>query len=113
MTEEEKEELRSLMYDNLEEPELDGDFPKTPVVNEPAKLGLELAGKFAMIKVDGQSVEVPSSAYVRSLEATVIDQSKQLLRLNSAVKMLRHALNGHSGDINELWREVERKLDMR
>jgi hypothetical protein len=113
VTEEEKQELMSLMYDNPEDADLDEDSPKTPLVNDSGAFGLELAGKFAMIKVDGKSVEVPSSAYMRSLEATVADQTKQILRLTSAVKMLRHAVNGHSGDITEIWREVERKLDMR
>lgn len=69
---------------------------------------------------DGQSVEVPSMAYVRELErliraqATLLDKfERQFHRVEHKLRTHRSAINGHNSRINDVGRELDQKIDRR
>jgi hypothetical protein len=113
--------VRALMYAQPDEDEeLDEDDEDDTRVNPfakkiPSETGVELefAGKFATLTVDGKKIVMPTAPYVRQLETTVTAQAKQILRMNSEIKKLRATVNKLIGDVNDVNRELDRKVSLR
>ena len=103
------------MYNQPDDDEPDEELDIKKVVGLPGvkPFDFELSGKFVTLTVDGRTIDVPSARYVNFLERTITDQARQLLRMNSEIKKQRAALNGLIGDINDVNRELDRKINMR
>ena len=114
MTPEELNELRAAMYaqpDDIDDLETDAIPSTTGDIEKP--FSIEMAGKYVNIAVDGQKLSMPSVSYVTSLERQVTEQSREILRLKAAVKQMRMLVNQHSNELNDVNRELDRKINLR
>lgn len=115
MTPEELSELRAAMYeqpDDIEELETNSIAPSgSGDVEKP--FSIEMAGKYVNITVDNQRLAIPSVSYVTSLERQLTEQSREILRLKASVKQMRALINQHSGELNDVNRELDRKINLR
>lgn len=101
------------------------------------------ADKYVSFVVDGKTITVPSVAYCSHLEnqirqrdielaelksrVGIVDQTvradssqrnsardgKELLLLKSQMKAVRTVVNRHERDIDDVWRELDRKVNLR
>jgi len=113
MTPEELRELRAAMYeqpDDIEELETNSTMPSGDVEKP---FSIEMAGKYVNITVDSQRLAIPSVSYVTSLERQLTEQSREILRLKASVKQMRALINQHSGELNDVNRELDRKINLR
>lgn len=117
MTPEELSALRSAMYeqpDDIEDETDEAVSSTNSTINDIGKpFSIEMAGKYVNMSVDGQKLVVPSVSYVTSLERQVTEQSREILRLKAAVKQMRTLINQHSGELNDVNRELDRKINLR
>ena len=114
MTPEELRELRAAMYeqpDDIDEIENNSTASTTNDIEKP--FSIEMAGKYVNMAVDGQRLVVPSVSYVTSLERQLTEQSREILRLKASVKQMRALINQHSGELNDVNRELDRKINLR
>ena len=69
------------------------------------------------IMIEGKPVVLPSMAFVqaqdrkvRALEQKILEQARLIRYLESQAKQLRMALNQHTNEMNEMQRELDRKV---
>lgn len=110
MTDEERAALRAAMYQSEPDVEEDSDSHK---IEPDHVFDFEVAGKFVTLTLDGKKIDIATARYVHALERTVVEQERKFLRINSELKKLRHALNQHANELNDVNRELDRKINMR
>lgn len=65
------------------------------------------------IVVDGKPVLVPTMAYVQSVEKKNEEQARAIRRLEAQIKQLRAAVNTHTNEFNDVYKELDRKINLR
>lgn len=114
MTPEERAALHAAMYeqpDEIDEPEIDVDAVSKQWTDKGFEI--EAVGKFVTIQVDGKRITLPSVSYVNGLERIITDQAKEILRLKASNKQIRTLVNQHSGELNDVNKELDKKLNLR
>jgi hypothetical protein len=83
--------------------------------NEAPQSPIQIAaqGRYISITVNGAKLMLPSVSFVNELETVVKLQAKQILQLKSQVRQAREIINNHGKDLNEVWRDLDRKLNGR
>ncbi len=104
------------MYDQGEDDEgilPDGEeVTPTPMTVRPL-VDFAASGKYVTITIDGKPITVPNAHYTASLERKLADSDRANLQLKAQVKAMRQLVNRHESDINDIWRELDRKLSVR
>jgi hypothetical protein len=118
MTPEEKAALHAAMYQPEEETEETSDpQPLTKAWFDKQNLDknfeIENSGKFVTIQVYGKRITLPSVSYVSSLEKIILSQAKEILRLKASNAQIRNLVNQHSTELNDVNKELDKKLNMR
>ena len=109
--ENEQSELRRLMY---QDDDIDEEQPSEVLkILDSSSSDIELVGKFVVINLNGKQVRVPSLEYVNALEKKIVDQGREISRINSSLKMLRQATNKLLSKTGEIDRELANKINMR
>jgi hypothetical protein len=111
VTEDERAAIVTAMYQQSDNDELDEPEHHHEILKK--EFDFEMGGKFVTLTIDGKKVDVPSIHYVHTLERTITSQARQYLRMNSELKRLRAAINGLIGDLNDVNRELARKINLR
>jgi hypothetical protein len=109
LTDEERAALRAAMY-GAEDEETEQETQQLDIEH---KFDFEVAGKFVTLTVDGKKIDVASARYAHALEKQIEAQDRVILRLKSEQVKLRGLLNKHSNELNDVNRELDRKINMR
>jgi len=118
MTPEERAELLAAMYEQPDEEldELDvGPVYKTWFDQQEAsrQVSFNTDGKYVTLAVDGKKVSVASGSYVKNLEERVATQDRLVLQMKAQIKAVRQLVNRHETDMSDVWRELDRKINLR
>jgi hypothetical protein len=132
LTPEEKAALLAMMYEQPDEtentedgldilkrvrPDVDYDDPNPPPLarplTEPPGVRFETDGRYVTLTVDGKKVSVASGTYCKSLEKRIEQQDRLFLQMKSQVKAMRQLVNQHVGELSDVWRELDRKINLR
>lgn len=115
MTPEERAELLAAMYDTPEDALLpdDEEGVKPSPMQTSKPVDFSASGKYVTFMIDGKSISVPSAAYVESLEKKFAESQREMLQAKSQIKAIRQLVNSHVGEFNDVWRELDRKINLR
>lgn len=69
--------------------------------------------RFNMVKIGDVTYNFPNAKYMEALEKRVIDQDREILRMSNKNKVMQGKLNQIVGEINDLWKEVDKKINSR
>lgn len=97
----------------LTELETDGVEPLTKPWADQQRIGFETDGRYIVLSVDGKKVSAASGAYAKKLEERIEAFDREFLRIKSQMKAMRALVNRHEGDMNDVWRELDRKINQR
>lgn len=82
--------------------------------------GVDGNARMATIRVGDKSVQVPTLAYVTSLENIIRAQSRELkkherqfARISAALRNQRMTSNQQNNELNTVWQELDSKIDRR
>jgi len=117
---EEPDDVEPTAIGDLEDFSLDDGPEPAPLtkawVDRQAQRGrvqFETDGRFVTLTVDGRKVLVPTASYVKKLEEKIATHDRDMLRIKAMLKAMRTLVNRHEGDINDVWRELDRKMNLR
>ena len=100
------------MYGSNDEDE-DENVEQKPKEVPISDVTMSVADKSVALMIDGKRVVVPSMSYVKALETTNNRQAREINRLTNQLKNVRERSNTLLGEIKDLWKELERKIDRR
>lgn len=107
-----------LMYGNTEEDEEDDDgvFVPSPLKKPFDDSGVSVITthpRFNMVKIGKTTYNFPNVQYMEALEKRVITQEREILKLSNKNKLLADKSNQLVGEINDIWKELDKKINRR
>lgn len=110
------ESYLAVMYsDGIEDEDGDGDLPSVPT---PLKKAGDVSittthPKFNMVLINGVTYNFPNVKYMEALEKRVLNQDREILKLSNKNKVMHDKINQVVGEINDIWKELDKKINRR